>query len=249
MAVPRASAIMQSCMPGISESVLNDIVASVARRVASPPRGVPSAGYVLLALSGDGPQLRTELDRIASSGQPVLAVVDCVDGSAGALAVAHARIPELATVLGEEAYDAPALVGAASRVVAPSMDLALASRVVSMQADSPAARVIVRALLSGGVCVEGSLDRTEFAVSECAAVGTRNAVLELVRRLRELGVDLRDVSGDEPADASQFVDASQERFTFPESLDELVEVLENRPCTIEVGKACVACGACEARGF
>jgi hypothetical protein len=42
---------------------------------------------------------------------------------------------------------------------------------------------------------------------------------------------------------------SQERFTFAEPLDEFVEYLESRPCSIEAGKPCVNCGVCEARGF
>ena len=42
---------------------------------------------------------------------------------------------------------------------------------------------------------------------------------------------------------------SGETFTFAEPVSEFVEYLESRPCSIEVGKPCVNCGVCEARGF
>lgn len=244
-------------MPEISEKLLTDIVARVAKRVAMPACDALPERYVLLTLSGDGPGLDAELSRLASSGGAVVAVADCPSGSAAALATALARIPHARAVTGEAAYDADRLVASAERVLAPAMDLALASRVGAMQADSPAARVILRALL-GGVPVSATLDERAFAVSSRAPEGARDAVAELLARLRSLGVVVASRTQDQivvpraaaaSAGASARTHPSVERFTFPEPLNEFVEYLESRPCSIEAGKPCIECGACEARGF
>src|SRR5690606_26795713 len=116
-------------------------------------------------------------------------VADCPSGAAGALATALARLPRAHVVSGEAAYDAAQLVAGADLVVAPSMNLALASRVASMQADTPAAAAILRALLSG-VRVEASFDSRDFAVAPGAPEGARRALDEIVERLRALGVVL-----------------------------------------------------------
>jgi hypothetical protein len=138
------------------------------------------------------------------------------------------------------------------------MDLALASRVAAMQSDTPASRAVLRALLAGRP-VEATLDEREFAVAPRAPAGARDALAEVLERLRRLGVAVADRSEDPPSAARSLAASaaygagrahpSQERFTFPEPLDEFVDYLESRPCSIETGKPCVGCGACEARGF
>jgi hypothetical protein len=242
-------------MPAASDQLLHDIAARVARRVASGESSALPPRYLLVALSGCGAGLEHELDRAAAHGTPIVAIADCPTGSSAALAAAMARLPGLIVVSGEGAYDTERLVAGAERAVAPSLDLALASRVASMQTDTPASRALLRALLAG-VPVEASLDGREFAVSSDAPAGARAAVEGLVSRVRALGVH---VTGSTAAPASRAVAAgvaaaaashpSQERFAPAEPLDEFVEFLETRPCSIEVGKPCVSCGVCEARGF
>lgn len=242
-------------MSGISDRLIHDIASRVARRVAGADERALPTRYVLVALSGSGGALDADLGRLASQPRPVVAVADCETAGASAVAAALARVPSLTVVSGESAYDAVALVSGAERVVTPSLDLALASRVASMRPDTPAAKVVVRALLAG-VPVEASLDASDFAVAPEAPAGAREALEGIVGRLRELGVD---VGRTEPAPLAARASAaaygagkahaSQERFGFPKPLGELVEFLENRPCSIESGKPCVDCGVCEARGF
>lgn len=243
-------------MSGISEKLLNEITASVAKRVAMSAPSVLPERYTLVTLSGDGPALDAELSRLAVGGGEIVAVADCPSGSATALATALARVPRVRAITGEAAYETDRLVASAERVLAPAMDLALASRVGAMQADSPAARVILRALL-GGVPVSATLDDRAFEVSSRAPEGARDALAELLARLRSLGVDVAVPSLGQDALTRAAAAAagvgrahpSTERFTFPVPLNEYVEYLESRPCSIETGKPCVDCGACEARGF
>jgi hypothetical protein len=240
-------------MPEISDHLLTDIAARVARRMATGPAAperVPGR-YTVLALSGEGRGLDAALEALAASGEPAVAVADCATSSTGAIATALARVRSLRALTGEASYDAVALVAGAVRVLAPAMDLALASRVASMQADTPAARTILRALLAG-VRVDATLAEREFAVSASAPDGARRALDDVVARLRDLGVHVSDGAPKAVA-ARAGVPAgphpSQERFGFPEPLGEFVEFLEGRPCSIETDKPCVGCGACEARGF
>jgi hypothetical protein len=232
-------------MTGISDQVLNDIATRVARRVAEdraePP--APSGRYTVLALSGEGRGLDAALAALAEAACPVVAVADCAAGSAPALAAALARLRTVRALTGETAFDADALVAGADRVLAPAMDLALASRVAAMQTDTPAARAILRGLLAG-VRVEASLADREFAVAASAPEGARRAVDDVLARLRELGVGIA-----EPAPAAAAHHPSQERFGFLEPIGEFLEFLDARPCSIEAGKPCVSCGACESRGF
>lgn len=232
----------------ISEQVLQDVAARVARKVASggaEPMRLPER-YTLVALSGEGRALEPTLARLSAATGDLLLVSDCPAGAAGALATALARLPRAKTVAGEEAFDAGRLVSGAERVVAPSMDLALASRIASMQSDTPASRAILRALFAG-IPVEVSLDERDFSVSPSAPEGARRALEEVVSRLGSLGITLS--SPEISASAAPAAHPSQERFGFAEPLNEFVEFLENRPCMIEIGKPCVGCGACEARGF
>lgn len=243
-------------MTDISEQLLHDVASRVARRVASSAEASAPlpARYTLLALSGEGSSLVPSLDRLLDAGETV-AVADCPAGAAGALAAALARLPRLRVAAGEGAFDAGRLVAGADRVLAPSMDLALASRVAAMQSDTPASRAVLRALLAG-VPVDASLDERDFAVAPGATEGARRALEEVVARLRSLGVAIgaaprpaRAAAAGLPPPAGGGPHPSQERFHTPEPLDEFVEFLESRPCMIETGKPCVACGACEARGF
>lgn len=242
-------------MPSVPDQLLHDIAARVAQRVARVETPSLPARHVLVALSGLGPGIESELDRIASLGESVVAVADCPTGSAGAMAVAMARVPGLVPVTGEAAFDADVLVAGAERVIAPSLDLSLASRVAAMQADTPASKVVLRALLAG-VPVEATLDASAFCFSSSAPAGAREAVATLVSRVRELGVSVGHTSAAPPplvrAAAAAYgagPHPSEERFTLAEPLDEFVEFLERRPCSIEAGKPCVSCGVCEARGF
>src|SRR5262245_47669444 len=124
-------------MPGVPDQLLHDIAARVARRVASVETPPLPRRHVLVALSGAGAGLESDLDRIAGLGEAVVAVADCPTGTGGALATAMARVSGLRVVSGEAAFDADTLVAGAERVVAPSLDLSLASRVAAMQADTP----------------------------------------------------------------------------------------------------------------
>jgi hypothetical protein len=234
-----------------AEKLINDIAARVARRVAAPASDALPKSYVLVALSGDGRGLDEALDRLAREGGEVVVVADCPSGSAAALGSALARLPAAHAVSGEAAYDADALVARAARVLAPAMDLALASRVAALQADTPAARAILRAVLAG-ITVEATLDDRAFAVSSRAATGARDALSGVLARLESLGVAVALRAAPRAAAVAAAAGAphpSQERFTFAEPLDEFVEYLESRPCSIEAGKPCVNCGVCEARGF
>lgn len=85
------------------------------------------------------------------------------------------------------------------------------------------------------------------------------AVEGILGQLRELGVSVAEsqrapavpapvLSGAAVYGAGA-VHPSQERFGLPSELNEFVEYLESRPCSIEPGKPCVDCGACETRGF
>src|SRR5690242_1135809 len=116
---------MPPVMSATSEQLLKDIVARVARRVAAPDSDALPQRYVLVALSGEGAELDEELARLAGEGGEVVVVSDCPAGSAGALGTALARLPAARAIAGEAAYEADALVARASRVLAPSMDLAL----------------------------------------------------------------------------------------------------------------------------
>ena len=210
-----------------------------------------SGRYVVLALSGEGRGLDAALASLSGSGETAVAVADCATASAGALATALARVRSLRAVTGETAYDAATLVAGAVRVLAPSMDLALASRVATMQADTPAARAILRALLAG-VPVDATLAEREFSVSASAPEGARRALDDVLARLRDLGVrvsGVADAVAAARAGGAAGPHPSQERFGFSEPLGEFVEFLEGRPCSIETDKPCIGCGVCEARGF
>ena len=246
-------------MTATPDQVLHDIASRVARRVASG-NGIASAlpaKYTLLALSGEGAGLGAEIARLAASAEPVVAVADCPAGAAGALATTLARLPRVKAVSGEEAFDTGRVVLGAERVVAPSMDLALASRVAAMQADTPASRAVLRALLHG-VPVEASLDERDFLASPLAPAGIRQALEDVVGRLRQLGVVVHGRPAQHEAPAPRASAAaygaghshpSQERFAVPEAVGEIVEFLENRPCSMETDKPCVNCGVCDSRGF
>jgi hypothetical protein len=246
-------------MTATPDQILHDIASRVARRVASgngTAAALP-ARYTLLALSGEGAGLGAEIARLAASSEPVVAVADCPAGAAGALAITLARLPRVNAVTGEEAFDAGRVVSGAERVAAPSMDLALASRVAAMQADTPASRAVLRALLHG-VPVEASLDERDFAASPLAPAGIREALEEVVARLRHLGVVVHGTPARHEAPAPRASAAaygaghthpSLERFAVPEAIGEIVEFLESRPCTMETDKPCVNCSACDSRGF
>ena len=264
-------------MTSVPEQLVHDVAARVARRVTSgdevtralPPR------YVLLVLSGSGGGLGEAISRLAEARDPVVAVLDCPTASAGALAAARSRIPSLLALSGEEASGTDTLISRADRLVAPALDLALASRVAALQADTPGSRAILRALFRG-VPVEATLDEREFQVSERAPAGARRAVSQIEARLSELGLALAPgpgtgtfaaangprsrtpgsgafATGGSGSPSSVYgagrPHPSQERFGFPESVNEFVEFLERRACIIEPDKPCVNCGACETRGF
>ena len=239
-----------AAMTNIPEQVLQDVASRVARRVASgADESAPAmpARYTLLVLSGEGSDLAAALDRVAAEGDAVV-VADCPAGTAGALATALARLPRAHPVSGEVAYDSGRLVAGAGLVLAPSMNLALASRVAAMQADTPAAAAILRALLSG-VSVEASLDDRDFTVAPEASDGARRALEEIVTRLKALGVALERPRAAAAVAAPAGIHPSQERFELSDPLNEFLDYLEKRPCLIEQGKPCVGCGACETRGF
>ena len=211
--------------------------------------------YALLALSGCGDALTSTLSVLAHSSHSTVAVSDCPTGSAGAVATAMALLPGLRVVTGTGAFDAERLVAHASEVVAPAMDLSLASRIAAMQSDTPASRVVLRALLHG-VPVRATLDEREFDVDQGASDGARRAVASILSKLRELGIGLSEPGSHSPpmlaraaAHGAGSSHPSQERFDLPSDLNEFIEYLEHRPCTIEPGKPCVECGACETRGF
>lgn len=247
-------------MTAIPEQLLQDIAATVAQRFAASgsESHQPRSGYVLVVLSGEpqaGDDLLAGLERIDGGA---LALPDR-PSSAATVAGAKALAPAL-SIAADGVTDVDGLVGRASRVVAPAMDLALASRVASLQADTPGARAILRALF-GGTRVEASLDVHDFDVSERAPEGTRRAVASVESRLRELGIELRraERAGGSPeiphhitpsgAYGAGWAHPSQDRFTLPASVNEFVDFLERKGCSIEPGKPCVDCGACETRGF
>jgi hypothetical protein len=207
---------------------------------------------VLLVLSGES-GLAPALSRLADAQEPVVALPDC-PAAAGALQAARQAIPSLRAEEGSDPAAARSLLDRADRIVAPSLDLTLASRVAAMHAESPGSRVILGALLRG-IPVEATLDERDFAVSPRAHAGARRAIGEIERRLRDLGIALTPAAEPDHQPLSPTAlgagrpHPSQERFELPGSLDEFVDFLESKACVIEPGKPCVRCGACETRGF
>jgi hypothetical protein len=255
-------------MPTVSDELLRQIATRVAQKVHSSTtnrRSWPER-YLLLVLSGGGSALEAALDRLAATPESIVAVADCPSATAEALAAARARIPAISVVT-DEPSEVESLVAHADSVLAPAMDLALASRVASLQTDTPGARVLVRALLRG-VRVEATLDDREFRVSEGASDGARRAVEQIESRLRAIGLVIRSepvpvrVAAAAASSAGSALATpagsratvirqhpSQDRFELPRSVDEFVDFLEQKGCSIEPGKPCIDCGACEARGF
>jgi hypothetical protein len=249
-------------MATVPEELLSKIATRVAQQIsnASPDR-VPER-FVLLVLSGASTSLDGALVQLARSQDRVVAMMDCPTASADALAAARTRIAS-AMVLTEPLGDVETIVAKADRLVAPSMDLALSSRVASLQSDSPGARAILRALFRG-IAVEASLDEREFRISDRASEGARRALEQVASRLRELGVNLtkpapfvstplsvgsRSFAQNSAVSTTVGRHPSQDRFELPRSVDEFVDFLEQKGCSLEPGKPCIDCGACEARGF
>ncbi|MBK6313317.1 MAG: hypothetical protein IPF53_03115 [Blastocatellia bacterium] len=241
-------------MPEISDELLHDVASNVARRIASGSSATaPRSGRsVLLALSGDGAALDRELADLAQTGESLVAVSDGTN-SATALAGAQARLPRLAVAADLDDRDLEAALSAAERVVAPAMSLALASRVASLQTDTPASRVILRAALRG-IPVSASLNEQDFAISDLAPAGMHRALDGVLERLRDLGVR---VEGHRPPTAARSVATassvgphpSADRFAAREPLRDFVDSLASQPCSMEPGQPCVECGVCEMRGF
>jgi hypothetical protein len=240
-------------MSGISDHLLHDIAGRVARRVSDAEPSTLPGRYAVLVVSGEGPALEDAIDRLQAERGSVVAVADRRSGAVGAVL---ARIPGARIVTDDSTVDVNALLAGADRVVAPALELGLASRITAMQADTLTSRVALRALLAG-LRVEASLDEREFFIADTAAPAAREALDGIVSRLRALGVDVAGVDRRLPsrnhlATAASYgagPHPSQERFSLSQPIDEFVEFLESRPCTIEVGKPCIACGVCEARGF
>jgi hypothetical protein len=250
-------------MATVPEELLQTIATRVAKQVRDAATGSTSwpARFVLLVLSGEGDDVDATLAGLASTGEPIVGVADCPTAAAGALAAARARVPSM-RVIADEPNDLDALVGRAVRAEAPAMDLALASRVAALQGETPGARILLRALFAG-VPVHATLDARDFRVSERAPEGARRALEQVEARLRALGLavgprvvapgpptgtPVHHVSLPRPT-AVSLPHPSQERFELPKSVNEFVEYLEHRGCTIEPGKPCIDCGACETRGF
>lgn len=243
-------------MPEISEELLHDVASNVARRIASGnvPASARSGRSVFVALSSDGAALDIELTQLSLSGESLLAVVDSTDRSTPALASAMARLPRLVAVQEMAVHELDAQSSTADRVVVPAMSLALASRVASLQSDTPAARVILRAALHG-VPVTATLNEDDFALSDQAPSGARRAVEGVLERLRDLGIHVgspRPVAMARTAAAgatSSTLHPSVDRFAGREPLRDFVDSLASKPCSIEPGQPCVDCGVCEMRGF
>ncbi len=242
-------------MPQISDELLHDVASNVARRFASGSSAVaPRTGRaVLLALSADGVVLERELAGLSTTNEAMVAVTDCADGASPALACALARLPRLAGASPSELTDVEQMISRASRVVAPAMSLALASRVAALQSDTPTARVILRAALRG-IPVEATLNDSDFTLSDQAPAGARRAVESVIGRLRELGIAVetpRTPAVARAAAAASPLSAhpSADRFAGREPLSDFVDSLASQPCSIEPGQPCVDCGVCEMRGF
>lgn len=242
-------------MPGFSDELLHDVASRVARRIASgsAPQPLPTGGVTVLVLSGAGPALDRELAAVGPSDSRLVAVADSPSGGSPGLGCALARLANLTVSndAGTEAGDE--LLARAERVLAPAMSLALASRVASLQADTPSSRVILRAVLRG-IPVEASVDAADFHVSAEAPSGIRRAVHDVLERLRGLGIRVSSppegtVARARAAGASAGFHPSSDRFVCDEPLADVVDELASHPCSIEPGKPCVECGVCEMRGF
>lgn len=245
-------------MPEISDELLHDVASNVARRiasgsVASAPR---SGGGVLLALSSDGPVLDRALATFGHAYGPIFAVIDGADSSSPALASAMTRLPQLEPIRDADVRKMEDSFAGVDRVMAPAMSLALASRVAALQADTPAARVVLRAALRG-VPVDVSLDEPDFILSEQAPAGAKRAVDGVLSRLRELGIHVPSLqslpvsrAAAAAAGAAPFLShPSADRFAGREPLRDFVDSLASKPCSIEPGQPCVDCGVCEMRGY
>src|ERR1043166_9539821 len=134
-------------MPTIPEELLQRITTRVARQMAGgavSPDPLPRS-IVLLFLPGEAPTPEAVLGRLAEAESPIVAVPDCASASARALAASRARLSSLVVLA--EGSDLDAALDRATRIVAPSLDLALASRVAALQTDTLGARAVVRGLL------------------------------------------------------------------------------------------------------
>lgn len=240
-------------MPEISDELLHDVASNVARRIASGSSAAMArtGRSVLLALSGDGAALDRELADLAQTGESLVAVSDGTHAST-ALAGAQARLPRLAVATDLDDRDLEAALSAVERVVAPAMSLALASRVASLQTDTPASRVILRAALRG-IPVTASLNEQDFAISDLAPAGMHRALDGVLARLRDLGVRIEGRRAASPravaAASSVGPHPSADRFAAREPLRDFVDSLASQPCSMEPGQPCVECGVCEMRGF
>ncbi len=236
-------------MSSVSDEMVHAIAARVAGRILAPSATrSPAARYAVLAVSNDGPALARTAEELAQHRAPCVVVADCPTAAAGAIATIRARHTEARILDGEAAFDVDATLNGADRVLAPSMSLALASRVASLQPDFPAASVIVRALLHG-VPVEASLDDRDFAASEHAVPGARRAVQAIAARLVELGISLPRPNVAVDHSSARDGHPSRDRYAISAPLDEFIDFLESRTCTIDGSSKCNGCGACEMRGF
>ncbi|MEW6735197.1 MAG: hypothetical protein AB1489_28155 [Acidobacteriota bacterium] len=158
-------------------------------------------------------------------------------------------------------------------VVAPSLDLA--SRIVALQVDCPAADFIVRTLFANKRVIfvtEGMLAGP--TPGEHLRPGIFRAIEELRSKLAGLGIELitatelnRALHGPTLATppsphvkgASQlpilnmpsqiFAHPSQQRFRADHALNDFVEFLQNKQCIMEKGKPCDHCDICNTLGF
>jgi hypothetical protein len=153
-------------------------------------------------------------------------------------------------------------------LVAPSLDLA--SKITLLQTDCPTANLVIRALLAGKRVIaltEGMLACT--TQSAHPASGIFRAVHELRDKLIDLGIEL--VSADEPGNrpgSSVFSTSaerparlpvlnpqsvaqhpSQQQVHVGEALNEFIDFLQTRECTMEKGKPCDKCDICNTLGF
>jgi hypothetical protein len=151
-------------------------------------------------------------------------------------------------------------------IVAPSLDLA--SKITLLQTDCPTANFIIRALLANKrvvAVIEGML--AGRPPSDTPLSGIYRAVEDLRTKMAGLGIQLIPASEmgripEEPVmqvfksiplpvlgpqHASQH--PSRQRIEVADSVNEFIDFLQTKQCTMEKGKPCDQCDICTTLGF
>jgi hypothetical protein len=191
------------------------------------------------------------------------------DGADDSLrSAAKAAYPEAAAI--SQISGADQQLASCSKVVlvAPSLDLA--SKITLLQTDCPAADLIIRALLAGKRVVAVTEGMLACRTGEnLPPAGIYRAVEDLRAKLADLGIEMIPAAEmgrtretlSMPAPAARSIHLpilnsqstsqhpSRERVHVTDALNEFVDFLQTKQCTMEKNKPCDHCDICNTLGF